>query len=172
MATSKQSPSSTEPTDACQVLVEQLSDAKTEKDLFKITLSTEFRSAVFPLSAADKKYLADHYAVINKLLSGKVKLDEIDGETVTITGIRHDFSTTYDNNFVVITGTRENGNKFTALSSAVRVVRFCEKVDAEGRLPVQAIFTKKPHDDGKTMWYVREIRNSSSVDNSKLPWEN
>lgn len=166
MATQK----TTDPSDKCLVLTSKINEAKTEKDLFKLTLSTEFRQAVFELSASDKKHLADHYAVVSKLMSGKVTLDEIDGETLIITDIRQDYSTRFDNEFVVISGTRENGSKFTALSSAVRIVRFCQKVDAEGRLPVTVVFNKKPHEDGKTMWHVREIR-ANRQDDSRLPWD-
>lgn len=160
-----------DPTQAALNLTNQINEAKTEKDLFKLTLSTEFRTAVMQLSASDKKVVADHYQVVSKLLSGKVALDEIDGETVTITDIRQDYSTRFDNEFVVMTGTRENGNKFTALSSAVRIVRFCQKVDSEGRLPVTVVFNKKPHDDGKTMWYVREIRQTAGSNDTRLPWD-
>lgn len=159
----------TTPSDAVHALTNRLKDAKTEKELFKITLDTEFRSAVYALSDADKQHVKNIYDELNKFLGGRVTLDDIDGEPVTITDIREDYSTRYDNDFVVITGTRENGSKFTALSSAVRIVRFCQKVNSEGRLPVTVTFNKKPHEDGKTMWHVSERRNREiSV---TFPWE-
>lgn len=145
-----------------------LTDATTSKELYQKAIDADFRAAVDKMSSDDKRTIAEHYKSLNILLTGRMKLDDLDSQQLTVTDIRMDYSPKFDNDFVVLTGTYGDDNrKFTVLSSAVRIVRWAE--DNENHLPAKVIFTKKPHADGKTMWHVRDVRDDRQ--RPSLPWE-
>lgn len=155
------------PPDPLAPLLSYLSQATSATELYKLGIDAEFKINVLKLNAKDQKIIREHYQALNQTLTGRVKLDELDGETLTITAIKMEYSAKYDNDFAIVTATREDGSKATFLSSAVRIVRWCQ--DNENTLPSQVVFTKEPHADGKTMWHVKALRPAS--ERASLPWD-
>lgn len=153
---------------AYMTLLEKLQSASTSSELWKVGGTDEFKAGVAALGDAAQGALRDTFQAFDAELKGKVKTEDIAGQVVIVS--KWEFppaSPRYPNSkFVVLYGTREDGEKFELVSGASQVVRFFERLDVLKDSPQriritqespEAMVERKAKPDTSPMWLVERL---------------
>lgn len=150
-----------------QELIDQMRSLGTPGDLYKFAISEGFKTTFSNLNSHEQTTVRDAYSERRSEVQNRKKLDEIDGQVVTVKKVRHGYSERFGNDFVVITADLE-GEEFEVISSATIVVRHFNQPAVLNRLPGKYLFSKEQRKNGHTMWNVSAL--NPQANNTELPW--
>jgi hypothetical protein len=147
---------------AFQLLVALLDKQKTNAEMRAVAIGPVFQKSVSTLTSVDVKQLQEIYAKRRDQLRGKLKMEQLDGVSVSVDDVDFWHSEQFGNDGVTIKGKLPDGQRFQAMTGSAPVVRFYQKHWKPGVL-LSVLHTKAEHPNeeqrakGFTLWKVKNL---------------